>query len=127
MRRRLMVVLALGFLVILGLCAGIAYVAWATFIGPPPGVGPKAEQGYRACAPIIDALARYHVDHGSYPKTLDMLVPTYISEVAHTAQEIGIDYRLTESSYQLEFRYAGPGMNICVYAPEHGWHCSGYY
>ena len=127
MRRRLTVFLVLGFLVTLAVCAGASYFVWAAFVGQPPGVGPKAEQGYRACGPIIDALAKYKAQHGSYPETLSVLVPTFGADVSHATQDIGVDYRLTASSYQLEFRYTGPGMNICVYTPEAGWKCSGYY
>jgi hypothetical protein len=42
MRRRLILLAILGLLVITALCAGAGYWVWATFIGQPPGVGPKA-------------------------------------------------------------------------------------
>lgn len=127
MNRRLILFLTLGFLALIALCAGIGYFLWAAFTGPPPGVGPKAEQGYQASAPIIAALARYHEQQGAYPESLDALAPTFLTDVAHTDGAIEIAYRVTDTSYQLEFRYTGPGMNICTYTPEIGWHCTGYF
>ena len=126
MHRRLILLLTLGFLAVIALCAGLGYFVWATFIGSPPGVGPKAEQGYQASIPIIEALARYHEQHGAYPESLTALVPAFLKDVAHADGPIDIAYRASDTSYQLEFRYTGPGMNICTYTPENGWHCTGY-
>ena len=127
MHRRHILLLTLGFLAVIALCAGIGYFVWATFIGSPPGVGPKAEQGYQACAPIIEALARYHEQHGAYPESLAALAPAFQTDVSPADGPIEIAYRVTDTSYQLEFRYTGPGMNICTYTPEIGWHCTGYF
>jgi hypothetical protein len=127
MHRRLILLLTLGFLVAIALCVGIGYFVWATFIGPPPGVGPKAEQGYQACAPFIDGLARYHEQHGAYPESLAALAPASQTDVSPVDGPIEIAYRVTDTSYQLEFRYTGPGMNICTFTPEIGWHCTGYF
>ena len=104
----LVLFLALGFLVIIGLCAKPAYLH---YFEPPPGTGRKAEKGYQACEPIIDALARYHTRYSSYPETLDLLVPEFLSDVSFTDEDIRIYYRLTENSYKLAFDYIGPGMN----------------
>jgi hypothetical protein len=92
-----------------------------------PGEGAKAEQGYRACQPIIAALQAYHDKEGVYPATLDALVPDYLGDVAQAANEWPIEYRLTDTSYSLSFSYTGPGMNHCTYTPEAGWYCYGYY
>ena len=120
---------------IFGLLLGLAIIAALALVGfmllsnlnAPPGVGPKADQGYQACAPIIAALERYRVQVGLYPATLDALVPTYLSKIDYTVGEVTIDYRPLEPGYQLIFRYAGPGMNICTYTPGAGWKCTGYF
>jgi len=96
-------------------------------IGPPPGEGQKAEAGYKACAPIIDALESYKVEHNSYPETLDALVPGFLPDLLVKPEGFVFDYRYKGASYELVFRYAGPGMNICTYTPETGWDCIGYY
>lgn len=126
MRRKRLWLLAAGLLLSAAVCAGAGYWVWATFIGPPPGVGPKAEQGYRDCAPVIDALGRFQAEHGAYPETLEELVPAFLPELP---QSPGLEYayRAQTPGYQLEFRYVGPGMNICRYTPEAGWDCEGYY
>lgn len=127
MRRRLPLLLAFGLLAAIAVCAGVGYAVWATLIGPPPGVGPKAEEGYQACAPIIDALARYQAQHAAYPETLDALVPAFLAAVPAADGRVEFAYRLAGTSYELEFRYVGPGMNICTYTPETGWDCEGFY
>ena len=95
----------------------------------PPGVGVKAERGYAACNPIIDALEVYKETHRDYPTTLEELVPGLIAEVPTSVPGAEIWYEKTEAGYRLNFTYTGPGMNICTYSPEAGteWKCSGAY
>lgn len=93
----------------------------------PPGEGPKAEAGYQACQPLIEALADYKAQEGRYPETLGALSPAYLGEIPAQVNEMEIIYRLTERSYSLEFSYAGPGMNHCAYTPEAGWDCMGFW
>lgn len=121
---------------IFGILIGLAIIAALALVGfmllsnlnaPPPGVGPKADQGYQACAPIIAALEQHHAQAGTYPATLAALVPTYLSKIDYTVGDVNIDYRTIEPGYQLIFRYTGPGMNICTYTPDTGWKCTGYY
>ena len=127
MRRCLTMLLVPGCLLLLCMCSIAAFVLYKTVVGDPPGVGPKAEQGYQDCAPLIKALASYHAQQGSYPAALAELVPAYLSQVPATVTGQPLGYKLNGSSYQLEFRYEGPGMNICDYSPETGWKCGGYY
>jgi hypothetical protein len=110
-------------------CAGAGYLIWKfVFVVDAPGVGAKAEKGYQTCAPLISALADYKAKNGTYPQKLDELVPTFLPESAPVLVDgMTVDYGLTTASYQLKFHYAGPGMNTCKYAPESGWHCSGFY
>jgi len=121
---------------IFGILFGLAIIAALAFIGfmllsnlnaPPPGVGPKADQGYQACAPIITALEQHHAQTGSYPESLEELVPNLLSKIDYTVGEVKLDYRPIEPSYQLEFSYASPGMNVCRYMPDIGWKCTGYF
>ena len=95
----------------------------------PPGVGEKAERGYAACTPIIEALNTYKKAHGSYPTDLEELVPDTIASVPGEFKDGEIWYEKTEAGYILNFTYFGPGMNICKYSPEAGeeWKCSGAY
>jgi len=127
MRRRLTLFIIPGCLLLLCLSAVAAYFLYKTIVGDPPGVGPKAEQGYQACAPIIQALASYQAQQGSYPTALAGLVPAYLNQVPAEVTGQPLGYMLKGASYQLEFRYVGPGMNICDYSPETGWKCHGYY
>jgi hypothetical protein len=99
----------------------------------PPGKGPVARRGYNICAPAINALDAYHSDHGLYPEKLDELVPQYLPRVPSPMADRRLEsvtYKLRPAdSYQLEFRYVGPGMNYCDYSPkpQARWKCSGYY
>ena len=129
MRRKLSGILVIALLIVCGVCAGTGYQVWRfVFVVEPPGVGAKAEKGYQTCAPIISALADYKAKNGTYPKKLEDLIPTFLAESALVSVDgMPVDYTLTTASYQLKFHYTGPGMNTCVYAPENGWHCSGYY
>jgi hypothetical protein len=96
-------------------------------IAPPPGEGAKAENGYQVCGPVIKALSEYHVAEGEYPSTLESLRPAYLADVPSEVNGFPILYRTTQDSYSLEFRYTGPGMNVCTYTPENDWYCYGYY
>lgn len=94
----------------------------------PPGVGEKAERGYAACKPIIEALETYKEANGSYPADLEDLVPETIAPVPSEFKDGEIWYEKTDTGYILNFTYLGPGMNICKYSPEAGeWKCSGAY
>ena len=93
----------------------------------PPGVGEKADRGYAACAPIIEALEKYLSDKGTYPETLEELIPDYIDTIPAEVNENPIAYQKAEDGYSLSFYYIGPGMNWCNYTPEDGWNCSGAY
>jgi hypothetical protein len=121
---------------IFGILFGLAIIAALALVGfmllsnlnaPPPGVGPEAEQGYQACAPIITALEQHHAQTGAYPATLEALVPAFLPKFEYTVGEVNIDYRPTDKSYRLEFRYTGPGMNICTFTPDASWKCTGYF
>jgi hypothetical protein len=94
-----------------------------------PGEGAKAEAGYRHCGLIIAALARYHAQADRYPATLDELVPTYLDKLPAAPAGIELAYGATQSGagFDLTFKYAGPGMNICTYTPRDAWRCHGYY
>jgi len=92
-----------------------------------PGEGPKAELGYKRSVPVIAALEKYRQDHGDYPHYLRDLVPKYIESVSENVDKHPLDYRKGPQTYQLIFRYEGPGMNECFYSPNIAWKCRGYY
>lgn len=100
-----------------------------------PGKGPKAESGYQRAELVINALGLYLSAKGVYPDSLAQLVPdfgpTSILAVPDLKNErYPLEYKPEEDqkSYQLSFRYTGPGMNVCRFSSrERGWDCSGYY
>ncbi len=98
-----------------------------SLLGPQeaPGEGAKAERGYAACAPILAALAEFREANGNYPDSLTALVPDYLNSIPSQVNDQPITYSKTAASFTLTFGYVGPGMNICTYAPERGWRCSG--
>lgn len=102
-------------------------LALAIFGCDEPGVGPKAEKGYRACNPIVEALERFRADKKSYPASLQELVPTYINSYETKVNDYPIRYEPSASSFKLRFSYEGPGMNNCDYTPDNRWHCEGHF
>ncbi|HEV7691926.1 MAG TPA: hypothetical protein VGO52_13915 [Hyphomonadaceae bacterium] len=95
------------------------------FFGPAAGKGPKAEAGYKAAAPVIEALEKWRVAKGGYPEQLAALAPDYLPDVPLGPQDRELLYERVGESYALTFRYEGPGMNSCTYAPGAEWRCSG--
>lgn len=111
----------------------------------PAGKGQKAEAGYKAAAPVIAALEKFHEKRGHYPADLHELVPEFLPDARtllyrgrvqpvnaprHTAsipeQEFG--YHLDGDAYGLMFSYTGPGMNHCWYdSNTRTWSARGYY
>ncbi len=95
---------------------------------PPPGKGRAAEQGYEAGQPVIEALEAHKKSEGTYPESLEVLVPDRISEIPVDPDGEPFGYRLTEEGYELDFGYTGPGINHCVYTPRgREWWCEGAY
>lgn len=113
--------------------------------GTPPGKGRKAEAAYRAAAPVIGALEKFHADRGNYPQNLDELVPIYLPDKRdllyrgrvqpvnapghdESVAEHEFAYHRGDNKYTLMFSYTGPGMNQCIYDSEtRAWHARGYY
>ena len=96
----------------------------------PPGKGPRAERGYRAAEPVIQALERYRTERGAYPDSLPQLVPAFLASAALAEPNAGhpLRYERTADGYALTFRYTGPGMNECTWTPtSRRWDCSGYF
>lgn len=84
-------------------------------------------------APVIDALERYYDAHGTYPATLDDLVPAHLAPGALHAPERSplvqpFEYEPTARRYILRLREAPPGVSGCEFASvPRRWYCSGYY
>lgn len=98
-----------------------------TPLGPDPGEGEGAIRGYEICVPIITALEEYRKANKEYPDSLDELVPDYLASVPASVHGEPIIYTKQDEAYTLSFSYSGPGNNVCIYTPEHGWQCSGVY
>ncbi len=92
-----------------------------------PGEGKKAERGYALAAPIITALENYHTAEGHYPTQLEELLPYYLSDLPLQEDGTPLEYAVEGESYWLQFSYTKPGFNDCIYRPEAGWKCHGYY
>jgi hypothetical protein len=118
------------------LTAGLAFCA--TSCWTPPGKGRKAESEYKAAAPVIAALDKFHTEHGHYPTNVSDLLPMYLPgskallvrgrvEPLSSPQSDGPRRQPRDSSldsfrywsgrdtYTLMFQYVGPGMNTCTY------------
>lgn len=93
--------------------------------GPDPGEGEGAIRGYEICVPIITALEEYRKANEDYPDSLGELVPGYLATVPTGINGDPLVYTKQDGAYTLTFSYSGPGSNVCIYAPEHGWQCSG--
>ncbi len=110
----------------------LAMVSISLLACTSPGEGAKAERGYQRSDPVIAALAEFHEDRGQYPDSLTELVPDYLRadalETPSAPQEnYPLEYRRLDHSYELSFRYAGPGMNRCTYSPLSDWQCRGWF
>ena len=98
-----------------------------------PGEGANAGAGYEYARPVIAALKHYHDKRNEYPAALRDLVPDYLSEAAWKSPEGTpasefFEYKKSDSSYRLLFKYTGPGSNLCLYTPESAkWECTGHY
>ena len=94
-----------------------------------PGEGKKAKKGYEACAPVIVALDSFYKINNSYPDSLQLLIPHYISALPKQVNAYALGYTMVDSgnSFSLGFNYTGPGVNKCIYTPEKKWSCSGHY
>ncbi len=127
--RRLLLFIALGIVACVALLAALGVGGLLLFrqANEPPGEGAKAERGYAASAPVIAALEAYHAQHSEYPAALTDLVPDFLPAAPGPVNDYPLEYRLTDTSYSLEFSYTGPGMNHCAYTPEAGWDCYGFY
>lgn len=125
-RRRILLVLLLALIA----CLAMGALAWTWLwnnLLVPPGQGSRAERGFQAAEPILQAIDRYHADTGEYPESLEALAPQYLPETPTGPEGIDFIYRKTGTSFSLEFSYVGPGMNRCAFTPETDWDCSGYY
>jgi hypothetical protein len=122
-----------------------------TSCGTIPGKGQKAEDGYRAAAPIIAALEKFRDERGHYPDHLAELAPIYLPDsgallihgrvepVTSPHSDAAVSrtgpsspdsflYDSKNDAYVLAFQYAGFGMNTCSYdSATKKWSASGYY
>ena len=90
-----------------------------------------ARIGFKLYTPIADALENYKTDHGSYPESLDVLIPLYLEKIPeHTDPNRPTKalYKKNFEGFTLNFRYGGPGINNCEYnSKSKTWKCEGHY
>lgn len=84
-------------------------------------------------APVVAALEAYRQHTTEYPEDLSVLVPQFLDAAAlrlppDEQESYPLEYARTKASYELSFRYVGPGMNRCTYTPDAAsWRCDGYF
>src|SRR5262249_57011120 len=114
--RALLAVLIVGFV-------GVSLVTAINFIGsrllPPYGdptwTDERKADSMRAGEVLVRAIEAYHKDHNSYPKTLDELLPAYLSKITKpTAGEGQWRYSSTTAGFFLQFA-TSDGYPSCNY------------
>jgi hypothetical protein len=88
-----------------------------------PGVGPKAEAGFRASAPIISAIDQFKTVKNGPPGILSELTPEYLPTVPREINGHPILYTIRPDGYELTFSYADPLPVHCTYMPSTKWKC----
>ncbi len=97
--------------------------AWFVLSKQKPGVGPKADAGFRATAPIISAIGQfYEVKHGP-PGMIGELAPDFMASVPREVDGHPILYEIRPDGYELTFSYADPLPVHCTYTPNTKWKC----
>lgn len=94
------------------------------FLKPlPPGKGPDAEKGMRVSNAVVSAIETYRGARGTYPATLDDMVPDFIAGVPHLSNGSSLEYQRLGATFQLTFNYANPLPVHCTYQPGKKWMC----
>ncbi len=94
-----------------------------------PGEGKSAVRGYFMAQSLIDALDKFNKDSSYYPIDLYSLIPKYLNDFPVNSSKFYLIYDRPDSiqDYVLQFKYYGPGTNICNYTPTNKWKCYGFY
>jgi hypothetical protein len=74
-------------------------------------------------APIITALERYHVDKGTYPDDLSVLVPLYLEEIPQPITDLEFGYAIDELRGGYLLAFSVEENSGCGYSPLYGWDC----
>lgn len=106
------------------LILAIAGVAYYFLSQQKPGVGPKAEAGFRAAAPIISAIGQFREAKNGPPGVLGELSPEFLAAVPQQINGHPILYEIRPDGYQLTFSYADPLPVHCTYMPATKWKCA---
>ncbi|HKV76126.1 MAG TPA: hypothetical protein VJN95_16530 [Gemmatimonadales bacterium] len=88
-----------------------------------PGVGPKADAGFRVAAPIISAINQFRDAKSGPPGILMELVPEYLPSIPRQINGHPILYQIRPDGYELTFSYADPLPVHCTYMPKTKWKC----
>ena len=100
-----------------------------TLLFPVYGInGPSAQQGQENATGLIMALEQYKTEVGSYPSSLESLVPTYLSDIPQPAQGWQYQYQSLESGKEFMLSFTiGKSLDgdYCEYTSitKH-WQCS---
>ena len=90
--------------------------------------GPSAQQGQENATGLIMALEQYKTEVGSYPSSLELLVPTYLPDIPQPAQGWQYQYQSLESGKEFMLSFTiGKSLDgdYCEYTSitKH-WQCS---
>lgn len=100
---------------------------------PAPGEGRTADRGFQRAETVVHALEGYADRNGSYPQTLEALVPQYVDldslDIRRAGQrDYPFEYSRTPEGFELSFDYTGPGINTCTYSSINDeWSCRGHF
>jgi hypothetical protein len=103
--------------------------------GPAPSDSPWARLGQERANSVLTALESFRAETGHYPESFVELTPRHLPPGPRTLGAFNNgrfgewEYRRTgPASFELKFRFSGPGMNYCLYSSDKkNWTCSGYF
>lgn len=88
-----------------------------------PGVGPKADAGFKTCARVIAAIEQFKQARSGPPGMLMELNPEFLANVPREVNGHPILYEIRPDGYELTFSYADPLPVHCTYMPKTKWKC----
>jgi hypothetical protein len=117
-------------ILVLSLLTTLPFVASCFVFQCGPYNCPQAKEGRGLYAPLLASIEQYRDRNTVYPETLADLIPEFIDDIPASTTDTGPkfpEYRRVDDHFEFAFQYFGPGINRCVYSPEHDWSCDGHF